>query len=159
MKFTKVLLSVCLVVVLGLSSVTVFAASDATIVYGTTDKVIDMDPANAYDFHTWEIFYNIYQGLLKYPAGETELIPGLAESYTISEDGKEYTFKLREGLKFTDGTPFFLRLDKQPKLGQLDRPVIQINPMQIVFDNKLGNLFLVVVRSVVFDLIDIKIIE
>jgi peptide/nickel transport system substrate-binding protein len=65
-----------------------------------------MDPANAYDFHTWEIFYNIYQGLLKYPPGKTNLVPGLAESYEISADGKEYTFKLRQGLKFTDGTPF-----------------------------------------------------
>jgi peptide/nickel transport system substrate-binding protein len=77
-----------------------------TLVYGTTEKVIDMDPANAYDFHTWEIFYNIYQGLLRYPPGKTNLVPGLAESYDISADGKEYTFKLRQGLKFTDGTPF-----------------------------------------------------
>jgi len=77
-----------------------------TLVYGTTEKVIDMDPANAYDFHTWEIFYNIYQGLLRYPPGKTNLVPGLAESYDIGADGKEYTFKLREGLKFTDGTPF-----------------------------------------------------
>jgi len=77
-----------------------------TLVYGTTEKVIDMDPANAYDFHTWEIFYNIYQGLLRYPTGKTNLVPGLAKSYDISADGKEYVFKLREGLKFTDGTPF-----------------------------------------------------
>jgi peptide/nickel transport system substrate-binding protein len=77
-----------------------------TLVYGTTEKVIDMDPAKAYDFHTWEIFYNIYEGLLKYKIGTTELIPGLAESYDISADGKEYTFKLRKGLKFGDGTAF-----------------------------------------------------
>jgi ABC-type transport system substrate-binding protein len=38
----------------------------ATLVYGTTERVTDMDPANAYDFHTWEIFYNIYQGLMGY---------------------------------------------------------------------------------------------
>jgi len=77
-----------------------------TLVYGTTEKVIDLDPANAYDFHTWEIFYNIYQGLLRYPPGKTNLVPGLALSYDISADGKAYTFSLREGLKFTDGTPF-----------------------------------------------------
>jgi peptide/nickel transport system substrate-binding protein len=77
-----------------------------TLVYGTTEKVIDMDPAQAYDFHTWEIFYNVYQGLLKYPAGETNLVPGLAESYDISDDGKEYIFHLKEGIKFSDGTPF-----------------------------------------------------
>jgi peptide/nickel transport system substrate-binding protein len=77
-----------------------------TLVYGTTEKISDMDPANAYDFHTWEIFYNIYQGLMGYPAGKTNLVPGLAESYKISADGKEYTFALRKGVKFSDGTPF-----------------------------------------------------
>jgi peptide/nickel transport system substrate-binding protein len=77
-----------------------------TLVYGTTEKVTDMDPASAYDFHTWEIFQNIYQGLLAYKPGTTELVPGLAESYTVNDKGDVYTFKLRKGLKFTDGTPF-----------------------------------------------------
>jgi peptide/nickel transport system substrate-binding protein len=104
MKFTKVLFSVGLVVVFMLSSVNAFAAG-GIVVYGTTERVTDMDSANAYDFHTWEIFQNIYEGLMGYTPGTTELAPGVAESYTISEDGKEYTFKLREGVKFTDGTP------------------------------------------------------
>jgi len=72
---------------------------------GTTDKITVLDPAKCYDFFTWEIFNNIGEGLLKYKPGTTELEPGLAESYTVSEDGLEYTFKLREGLKFDDGTP------------------------------------------------------
>ncbi len=72
MKFTKVLLSLGVVVALMLSAVSAFAAG-GTIVYGTTDKVTDMDPASAYDFHTWEIFYNIYEGLLTYPPGERSL--------------------------------------------------------------------------------------
>jgi peptide/nickel transport system substrate-binding protein len=105
MKFTKVLLSLSVVAVLLFSAMSALAAG-GTIVYGTTEKVTDMDPAHAYDFHTWEIFYNIYEGLLQYPAGKTELVPGLAESYTVSDDGLEYTFKLREGVAFTDGTPF-----------------------------------------------------
>ena len=82
-----------------------FAKSQA-LVYGTTEKVSDMDPCNAYDFHTWEIFYNIYRGLMSYPPGKTNLVPGLAESYAISDDGKAYTFKLKKGVKFSDGTPF-----------------------------------------------------
>ncbi len=105
MKVSKILFCSGLMVALLVSSLSAFAAG-GTIVYGTTERVTDMDPAHAYDMHTWEIFYNIYQGLMKYPAGETELVPGLAESYTVNEDGKEYTFKLREGLSFTDGTPF-----------------------------------------------------
>ncbi len=97
-----VLLAVCVL----LSPGTGNAAKTDTIVYGTTEKVSDMDPAKAYDFHTWEIFYNVYQGLLRYPAGKTTIVPGLAESFTVSKDGREYTFKLRKGLSFTDGTPF-----------------------------------------------------
>ena len=88
----------------------IFFASNSfardTLVYGTTEKVTDMDPANAYDFHTWEIFYNIYQGLLGYPPGKTNLVPALAESYEVVDDGKGYIFKLKEGVKFSDGTPF-----------------------------------------------------
>ena len=35
-------------------------AADRVLVYGTTDKMSDIDPANAYDFHTWEIFHNTW---------------------------------------------------------------------------------------------------
>jgi len=105
MKRLKFAVLVCAALALVFLPAGGFAAKD-TIVYGTTEKITDMDPASAYDFHTWELFYNVYQGLLSYPAGETYLVPGLAESYAISPDGKEYIFTLRKGLKFTDGTPF-----------------------------------------------------
>ncbi|RKX83713.1 MAG: peptide ABC transporter substrate-binding protein, partial [Spirochaetes bacterium] len=77
-----------------------------TLVYGTTEKVTDLDPASAYDFHTWEIFQNIYQGLLSYPPGKTNLVPGLAVSYKANAASDQFTFKLRKDVKFTDGTPF-----------------------------------------------------
>jgi len=77
-----------------------------TLVYGTTDKVTQMDPASAYDFHTWELFNNIDESLVTYKQGTSEIIPGLAESWTVNKAGDEYVFKLRKGLKFTDGTPF-----------------------------------------------------
>jgi peptide/nickel transport system substrate-binding protein len=102
-----------------------------TLVYGTTEKVTDMDPANAYDFHTWEIFYNIYQGLMGYPAGETSLEPKLAESYTITDDGKGYVFKLREGVKFSDGTEF----DAETVKWSIDRVIaIKGDPSWLVTD-------------------------
>jgi peptide/nickel transport system substrate-binding protein len=105
-KSLWIIVALCIVVAIVVIWFVTRPPKPVALVYGTTEKVIDMDPANAYDFHTWEIFYNIYQGLLKYPPGKTNLVPGLAESYEISADGKEYTFKLREGLKFSDGTPF-----------------------------------------------------
>ncbi|WP_226002339.1 nickel ABC transporter substrate-binding protein [Paenibacillus sp. BJ-4] len=47
----------------------------------------------------------IYEPLVSYKQGG-KLEPALAESWTISKDGKTYTFKLRKGVKFSDGTPF-----------------------------------------------------
>ena len=77
-----------------------------TLVYATTDKVSDMDPANAYDFHTWELFRNIGRGLLSYKPGTTQIVPGLATEYSVNDAGDVYTFTLREGVNFSDGTPF-----------------------------------------------------
>jgi peptide/nickel transport system substrate-binding protein len=89
------------------------------LVIGTTDKVTDLDPAEAYDFHTWEIFYNIAGGLVTYIPGTTQLEPELAESYTVSDDGLEWTFKLHPGMKFPDGTP----LDAEAVKWSVDRVV------------------------------------
>ncbi len=76
-----------------------------TIVIGVTDKVSDLDPANAYDFYTWEVFNNIGEGPFKYKPGTTELIKGIIEDYEVQEGGKVYILKLRKNLKFADGTP------------------------------------------------------
>ena len=95
-----------LLLVLGLALSVSSLGAQSTLVYGTTDKVTDMDPASAYDFHTWEIFQNVSSGLLAYTPGTTNLVPALATGYTVNAAGDEYTFKLRKGVKFSNGTPF-----------------------------------------------------
>lgn len=103
--------AVLIVAVLALSVVPACAPAGAPapaaepLIIGTTDSVTDLDPAETYDFHTWEIFHNTADTLLTYVAGSTDLQPGLAEEMPeVSADGLEYTFKLRDGLVFPDGT-------------------------------------------------------
>lgn len=47
-----------------------------------------------------------YDGLVRYDREWKEIVPNLAESWEVSEDSRKYTFKLREGLKWNNGTPF-----------------------------------------------------
>ncbi len=75
------------------------------IVIGVTDKVTDMDPANAYDFMTWEVLSNVMEGLVKYKPGTLQIEPALAVNWTVKGNGTIWIFKLRKGLKFADGTP------------------------------------------------------
>ena len=81
-------------------------AEEGVLIIGTTDKVTVLDPADSYDFHTWEVHHNTMDTLLHYIPGTTDLEPGLATDYEVSDDGLEYTFHLVEGVSFPDGTPF-----------------------------------------------------
>jgi len=62
-----------------------------------------LDPQIGYDWQNWSVIKSIFDGLMDYEPGSTVLRPDLAESYTISDDGQTYTFKLRDGLKFHNG--------------------------------------------------------
>jgi ABC-type transport system substrate-binding protein len=65
--------------------------------------VATLDPAIGYDWQNWSMIKSLFDGLMDYVPGTTDLRPGLAESYEISEDGLTYTFKLRPGVKFHNG--------------------------------------------------------
>ena len=67
--------------------------------------VATLDPAIGYDWQNWSMIKSVFNGLMGYKPGTTELIPDLAESFVVSTDGKVYTFKLRSGVKFHNGRP------------------------------------------------------
>jgi ABC-type transport system substrate-binding protein len=67
------------------------------------DDVSTLDPAIGYDWQNWSMIKSLFGRLLDYEPGTTNIVPSLASSYTISEDGKTYTFKLRQGIKFHNG--------------------------------------------------------
>ena len=77
-----------------------------TFVFGRGGDSVGLDPAYETDGNSFMVCDNIFEALVAYADESTALVPGLAESWTISADGKTYTFKLRQGVKFHDGTDF-----------------------------------------------------
>lgn len=67
----------------------------------------DVGEMNPHVYNPSQLFAQsmIYEPLVSYEE-DGELVPQLAESWAISEDGKEYTFSLRQGVQFSDGTAF-----------------------------------------------------
>ena len=61
-----------------------------------------LDPHQTVAAGTREVLFNIFEGLVK-PNSDGEMLPAVAEKYTLSEDGTTYTFTLREGVKFHNG--------------------------------------------------------
>ncbi|MFN7165706.1 MAG: ABC transporter substrate-binding protein [Pannonibacter sp.] len=73
------------------------------IVITYKDDVATLDPAIGYDWQNWSMIKSLFDGLMDYEPGTTNLRPGLAESYEASADGMTYVFKLRPGVKFHNG--------------------------------------------------------
>ena len=81
-----------------------FAAAEAKITFQMDQEPQNMDPTiNDYSTGSYAL-QSLFRGLYKY-AEDGSLVPAMAESYEVSEDGCTYTFTLREGLKWSDGTP------------------------------------------------------
>ena len=81
-------------------------ASGGTLVFGTSSDPVVLDGALVSDGESLRVIDQIFETLVSLKPGTTELEPGLAESWELSDDGLTYTFKLREGVKFHDGTAF-----------------------------------------------------
>ncbi|EHV95356.1 glutathione ABC transporter, periplasmic glutathione-binding GsiB domain protein [Escherichia coli DEC7D] len=80
-----------------------FAAKDVVVAVGS--NFTTLDPYDANDTLSQAVAKSFYQGLFGLDK-EMKLKNVLAESYTVSDDGITYTVKLREGIKFQDGTDF-----------------------------------------------------
>ncbi|GAW35860.1 periplasmic dipeptide transport protein precursor [Roseovarius sp. A-2] len=76
------------------------------LIVGQIAEPKSLDPAAVTAVNDFRILVNMYEGLTRYKSGTLEPEPALATEWDISEDGTEYTFHLREGVTFHDGTPF-----------------------------------------------------
>ena len=80
--------------------------ADTLVIADAIDDIVALDPAEAYEFSGLDVINNTYDGLIELdPAKPGELIPGLAESWSVSEDGLTYTFKMKAGVTFASGNP------------------------------------------------------
>ena len=94
------------ILILGLS-VSVFASDGkygGTLIVGRGSDSVGLDAANVTDGESQKVMRQIYDTLTRYKPGTTEVIPGVAKSWEVSNDAKTWVFKLREGVKFHDGT-------------------------------------------------------
>ncbi|MGR3322580.1 MAG: ABC transporter substrate-binding protein [Pseudooceanicola sp.] len=75
------------------------------LIVGQIAEPKSLDPATVTAVNDFRILFNVYDGLVRYKDGTLEVDPALAESWDISDDGTVYTFNLREGVTFHDGSP------------------------------------------------------
>ena len=98
-KLLAMLLAALMLVCVGAA-----ALADASITFQMGGEPECMDPTiNDYSSGSYAL-QSLFRGLYKYDA-DGALVPAMAESYEVSEDGCTYTFKLKEGLKWSDGSP------------------------------------------------------
>jgi peptide/nickel transport system substrate-binding protein len=100
--FAALLAALSTVIVLG----TAGAATNTTFIYAGAADPTYLDPALVSDGESFRIARQIFDTLVQLKPGTTVLQAGLAKSWRPSRDGKTWTFTLRRGVKFHDGTPF-----------------------------------------------------
>ncbi len=77
-----------------------------TLVFGRNKDAVTLDPAVSSDGISLTATHVIYEGLTRYKPGSFDVEPSLATSWSSSADGRMWTFHLRRGVRFQDGTPF-----------------------------------------------------
>ena len=100
------------------------ARADTTLVVGIASDPTGLDPEAVENNTSGFIMSTVYDSLLRYKPGTTDVAPGVADRWTVSPDGLTYTFHLRPGVTFSDGTP----LDAKAVVWNVDRLLNKANP-------------------------------
>lgn len=80
--------------------------AEKKLVIGRANDSVSMDPSCITDMDSFKVTVNIFETLVKCEKEGNQIIPCLAESWSSSEDGLNWVFKLRQGIQFHDGTDF-----------------------------------------------------
>ena len=76
----------------------------SVLVVGTTEKPSTIDPAEVYEKMASDFLFNSTDRLIELETGTGDAVPGVAEDYQVSDDALTYTFTLRDGVTFQDGS-------------------------------------------------------
>jgi peptide/nickel transport system substrate-binding protein len=79
---------------------------DTLVVADAIDDIVSIDPHEAFEFSGVDLNNNVYDTLVELdPLKPGEMVPGLAESWSVADDGVTYTFKMKSGITFSSGNP------------------------------------------------------
>jgi peptide/nickel transport system substrate-binding protein len=97
------------------------------LVVAQASDVLALDPVRATDSESIEVGELMFEGLVGWKPGTTEVEPRLATSYEVSDDGLRWTFQLRSHVKFHDGTP----LDAEAVVFSFERLLVKGHPQSL----------------------------
>ncbi|MDX1433564.1 MAG: ABC transporter substrate-binding protein [Gammaproteobacteria bacterium] len=83
-----------------------YRPGEETIAIGLDAEPRSLDPHTSTALNDFRVVMNVYEGLVRFADGSLDISPGLAEAWTTSADGLRYSFALRRGVRFHDGSPF-----------------------------------------------------
>ncbi len=110
MRRVLILLAVGLAAAARVGGADAATPKDTVVMAKQIDDIISFDPAESFEFSGSEAIGNIYERLIAYDLRNVSQLKGeLAESWSVAEDGKTYTFKMRKGATFHSGNPVTAR--------------------------------------------------
>ena len=102
----KIWISTVLLCYIFIGSIFAAEKTGGTLIWGRGGDSVSLDPARTDDGESAKVNASIFEGLVRFQDTSTEVEPALAVSWENSQDGKVWTFHLREGVVFHDGTAF-----------------------------------------------------
>jgi peptide/nickel transport system substrate-binding protein len=105
-RAVNIALSFLLGAAAGFNPVLAATPKDTLVLAFAFDDIITMDPAEAFEISTGEVMGNAYDRLIRFDVKDPSKLYGdVAKSWTVSADGKTFTFEIKPGLKFASGNP------------------------------------------------------
>ena len=103
-KIAGFLLLIGVPLALGVQQADAQTPSDTLVIAKYISDLITLDPAEVYEATGGEVVNNVYERLVTFdPSDFSKPVGGVAESWTVSQDGLTFTFKIRDGLSFPSG--------------------------------------------------------